>query len=245
MIKHTPAEPSNASVADGAASGEGPKSHTRSRRAYLPASERRARIIEAAQGVFARSSLQGARTRELAKAANINQATLFEHFESKEALFTAAVVEPLIEVMQGMRERAAAYREATSPEEMRQLGADAVARHLDTMRRIYPLLASALFSDPETGSALYREHIAPMLAARGAVMRGVTRDDVDPEMLALAAFGAFFAVAMDQHFRGRDDDVDAIAERLSRLMSYGFVRDELREPASPHDLERRHDGNPT
>ena len=75
---------------------------TRIRRAYLPAAERRKSIIEAAQKIFARSNLQGARTRDIAEAANVNQATIFEHFESKEALFQEAVVQPLIDAMRGM-----------------------------------------------------------------------------------------------------------------------------------------------
>src|SRR6476619_2145751 len=91
------------------------------RRAYLPAHERRRLIIEAAQLVFARSNLQGARTRDIAKAAEVNQATLFEHFESKEALFHEAVVLPLLDAMRGMRDRAQAYEAAHSLEEMREI----------------------------------------------------------------------------------------------------------------------------
>jgi hypothetical protein len=55
------------------------------RRAYLPAAERRKSIIAAAQEVFARSNLKGARTRDIARAAAVNQATIFEHFESSTA----------------------------------------------------------------------------------------------------------------------------------------------------------------
>src|ERR1700758_3572232 len=82
---------------------------TRRRRAYLPAAERRRQIIEAAQQVFARANLQGARPRDIAKAADVNQATLFEHFASKEDLFIEAVVQPLLEAMDGMRERTRDY----------------------------------------------------------------------------------------------------------------------------------------
>ena len=57
-------------------------------RAYLPAAQRRKLIIAAAQEVFARTNLQGARTRDIARAAEVNQATIFEHFESKKAAST-------------------------------------------------------------------------------------------------------------------------------------------------------------
>ena len=87
------------------------------RRTYLPAKERRKLIIEAAQQVFARSNLQGARTRDIAKAAEVNQATLFEHFDSKEELFHAAVVEPLLEAMRGMQGETQSYEAAESLDE--------------------------------------------------------------------------------------------------------------------------------
>ena len=83
--------------------------------AYLPAAERRKSIIAAAQEVFARSNLQGARTRDIAKTADVNQATIFEHFESKEALFQAAVVKPLIDAMRGMHERLEAMKRPHPP----------------------------------------------------------------------------------------------------------------------------------
>lgn len=50
--------------------------HRRRNRAYLPAAERRKSIIAAAQKVFAHCNFQGTRTRDIAKAAAINSATL-------------------------------------------------------------------------------------------------------------------------------------------------------------------------
>src|ERR1700722_1655914 len=85
------------------------RARTRPRRAYLPAAERRKSIIAAAQQVFARAHLQGARTRDIAKEAEVNQARLFEHFESKQAVGHEAVVRPLIEAMYGAHERVEAY----------------------------------------------------------------------------------------------------------------------------------------
>lgn len=200
----------------------------RPRRAYLPAHERRRRIITAAQKVFARSSLQGARTRELAKAAQINQATLFEHFASKEELFHAAVVEPMLEAMQGMRERAKLYTQWAATGETLEIAQGSSRRHLEAMVKIYPLLATALFSDPSLGKRLYVQQIAPLLKERGEVMRGVVKDGVDPDLLALAAFGAFLAVAMDQTFRGKKDDLAALAEQITNLLAFGFLRERQR-----------------
>lgn len=211
--------------ADGAPT---PRRRAGVKRAYLPAHERRQLIIAAAQQVFARTSLQGARTRELAKAAAVNQATLFEHFSSKEDLFVAAVVQPLLEAMRGMRDRADVYRKAASLQDLLVVARSSAQRHLETMMNVYPLLATALFSDPALGKKLYREQIVPMLKERGDVMRGVVKDDVDPELLALAAFGMFFAVAMDRAFQDKRDDPAVIAQRLTDLLAYGFVSERQR-----------------
>ena len=200
-------------------------SEPRSRRAYLPAAERKRLIIEAAQQVFARSNLQGARTRDIAAAAAVNQATLFEHFDSKEALFHEAVVEPLIAAMQGMRERARAYEAASTTEDMMALAKASSQRQVETMTQIFPLMAAALFSDPELGRKLYVEQIAPLLAERGQAISGLVRDDLDIEVVELAHFGAFFAVAMDQYFRGRTRDPERLAEQITRIASLGFAKD--------------------
>lgn len=199
------------------------------RRAYLPASERRQRIITAAQDVFARMSLQGARTRELAKAAEVNQATIFEHFESKEELFIAAVVQPLLEAMQGMRDRAQAYNKAGSLKEMLALGQASSHRHLESMVQIYPLLAIALFSDPALGKKIYCEQIVPLIKERSEVMRDVVKDGIDPELLSIASFGMYFAIAMDRKFRGKKDDLSVIAKHLTDIVAFGFVKDRVRK----------------
>lgn len=197
----------------------------RMRRAYLRAEERRRLIIEAAQQVFARSNLQGARTRDIAKAADVNEATLFQHFPSKEALFQAAVIEPLLETMQGMDERARIYEAARSNEEAEALARASVAEHLQSVIKIFPLLLSALASDPELGRRIYQEQLAPLLHRRGEAMRNTIKPDLDPDMVATAIFGAFFAIAMDQAFGKGRKDMKKTAEQVGKMLISGFRRD--------------------
>lgn len=195
------------------------------RRKYLPAEERRRQIILAAQEVFARTNLQGARTRDIAKAADVNQATLFEHFASKEAIFHAAVVNPLIEAMQGMYERAQAYQAAATTEDLLQLAQASAEKHIDSTVEIFPLLTASLFSDAALGKRLYCDEIVPLLKQRGEVLNGLLKDDIDPEFAGLALFGILFAVAMDQTFRGRTDDSSELARQLVQFAALGFLKD--------------------
>ncbi|MFC0206368.1 TetR/AcrR family transcriptional regulator [Novosphingobium soli] len=199
------------------------------RRTYMPAAQRRAQIIEAAQGVFAHANLKGARTRDIARAAAVNQATIFEHFASKEALFEEAVIQPLIAAMRGMHGRKEVYETAAGPEEMAALARASSERHLEDMDRVFPLLAAALFSDPDLGRALYREHIAPLLRARGAILKGLTREGLALDFVGLAIFGMQMAVALDRHFgagelTGGTGDLTAVAEQFTRMATGGFAR---------------------
>lgn len=54
-------------------------------------SDTRDRIMAAARDVIARKGKKGATTREIAEVAGVNEATLFRHFGSKEALLIAVV----------------------------------------------------------------------------------------------------------------------------------------------------------
>src|SRR5580658_6996329 len=47
------------------------------------------RLLEAAARIFARDGLSGATTREIARAAGVNEVTLFRHFHTKENLVSA------------------------------------------------------------------------------------------------------------------------------------------------------------
>jgi AcrR family transcriptional regulator len=200
------------------------------RRSYLPAEERRRHIIAAAQEVFGRTSLQGARTRDLARAAGINQATLFEHFVSKDALFHEAVVKPLLEAMRGMRERARSYEQAGSVEEFRDMARESAQRHIEVMVKIFPLFTAALFSDLASGRKLYRGQITPLLQQRSAAMSALIRPDLEPEFVELAMFGILFAIAMDQTFRGKSRDPAALVDQLIIMVTSGFAKQERKRP---------------
>jgi AcrR family transcriptional regulator len=53
----------------------------------LSARDRRRQILEVASGIFARKGYDGTTTREIAEEAGVNEALLFRHFASKEALY--------------------------------------------------------------------------------------------------------------------------------------------------------------
>lgn len=195
------------------------------RRDYRPAAERRVEIVAAAQAEFIRANFAGARTRDIARAAGVNQATLFKHFPTKEDLFDAAVMQPLVAAMQAMHGRIEVYEAAESPAEMGELARDSTIHHLDDMQRILPLLTTALFSDLESGRRVFREQLEPLIRARGEVLRPLAKEGLSSEFLGLASFGMMFAVALQRWFSGRTDDLSAMASQLNQLYTTGFARD--------------------
>jgi hypothetical protein len=103
-------------------------------------------------------------------------------------------------------------------------------QHLETTVEIYPLLVSALFSDAELGEKLYREQIVPLIEARADATRDLIRAEIDPKLVNLAIFGAFFAVAMDRSFTGKCDDLAGVAHQLTDLLVSGFLKKEKKTP---------------
>ena len=64
----------------------------------LPASERRAAVVDTACQVFARCSYRGATTAEIAREAGVTEPILYRHFDSKQALYFACIDEAWAQV---------------------------------------------------------------------------------------------------------------------------------------------------
>src|SRR4051812_10602570 len=69
------------------------------RRERRSAEEQRSRILAAARVEFVKSGFAGTKMRDIAAAADINDALLYRYFESKAHLFDAAVYAPLEETV--------------------------------------------------------------------------------------------------------------------------------------------------
>jgi AcrR family transcriptional regulator len=201
-------------------------------RDYRPGSERRVEIIAAAQAEFIRANFAGARTRDIADTAGVNEATLFKHFPTKAILFEEAVMRPLIEAMQGMHGRVEVYKTAETPAEMADLAKGSTVHHIEDMQRILPLLTTALFSDVESGRRVFQEQLEPLIRARGEVLEPLAKDGLTPEFLGLASFGMMFAVALHRWLGARSDDLSSTATQFNQLYTGGFARQKSGSAAS-------------
>jgi AcrR family transcriptional regulator len=158
-----------------------PKSHPTRKR--LSAEDRRAAILEAALEVFSRRGYNGASIDEIANAAGISKALIYEHFPSKKDLHVS-----LLEGhVQDIFVRLAQTADTKDPGEVRlRNGVNAFFEWAETHRDAFRLLFRDTF-EPEVAAVLDRLQnqatgaIAALMASEPGLQRG--GDDVD---LALA-----------------------------------------------------------
>ena len=80
-------------------------------RTRLPASERRAAVLECACRVFSRASYHGATTAEIAREAGVTEPVLYRHFDSKRDLYLACLAETWSELRTRWEEAIAAEQD--------------------------------------------------------------------------------------------------------------------------------------
>jgi AcrR family transcriptional regulator len=149
--------------------------------------ERRAAIVAVARGLFARQGYHGTSTGEIARAAGCSEAVLYRHFASKQALFSAVLVDSATR----MRGHLEAALESTPEDPVAGL-TQAFARMSEDPDVPEHLrlrsLAVMMVDEPEIRSTLQDLHegFRRLLtdAARASQERGHLRADVSAEQVA-------------------------------------------------------------
>lgn len=200
----------------------------RSPRRRLSAAERRGEILEAAHSVFVRRGLSGARTREIAAVAGVNEALLYQHFSSKEALFEAAVVLPMREALDAVAAAQETLPSMSSDlEAVRAFTRFHVRQFLEIMVGVAPAMGVAMFADPEVGSDFFRGTFRPMIELLAQIISRATESVEAPpassEMIATMGMGACFTLVVDHHFRRAPLDLDASAVQIADVMMLGVA----------------------
>ncbi|MFD3925760.1 TetR/AcrR family transcriptional regulator [Streptomyces sp. NPDC058614] len=207
--------------------GKGPAKGSRTR---LSSDERRDKIVEAAREVFVKYGLAGARTRDIAEAAGVNEALLYRHFRSKEELFEVAVVGPLEDATAWLVQVLPGPEDDLSEETVHQRMRQHMLNTIRAMDEVAPLLGVMLFSDEVTASTFYKERVEPHLAELKRILElnlpHWRHRDFDPELVIQAAFGAAWFRAINARFTGRPLDFEVEADQLTALVLDGL---QLRE----------------
>jgi AcrR family transcriptional regulator len=196
---------------------------TRSKR--LAAPDRRAQILEAARRVFTQSGFAGARIKGISEEAGVNEALLYRHFESKEALYEAAIVEPLETAVKRLLALGASADERMESDP-RIYVMELVDEMLTAMREIGPLLGVILFGDQARGETFYREHLGPAIGRLTAGLRTYWdargHDELPARLVIETLVGTSLVLSLDERFGSdeatpRDEVVAQFAEQLMRI----------------------------
>jgi AcrR family transcriptional regulator len=180
--------------------------------------EVRCLMLEAARELFATKGFMATTTREIAERATVTEQLLFNHFGSKQELFTTAVVRPFEEFVQAQLD---AWRTAAAPgtrprQMMREYVAGLYALVLE-----HPALFRALSSDP------FGAHIQPVLDQLEAVTAEIARRHnyaFDPHIAVRIVFAAVTTMALHQEPLLRDRSVEDIVNELATTLAAGLTR---------------------
>jgi len=132
------------------------------RRVRLTAAERRAQLIRIAQEVYLDVGIDRTSVLKVARAAGVNNATIYQHFSSTAELFEEAVLRPLERTLD----------EELTAAESRLNGLDSAERlnemHLalaSTMARIGRMLNAILFANNAVGRRCFADQLHPRLVS--------------------------------------------------------------------------------
>jgi AcrR family transcriptional regulator len=191
-------------------------------RTRLPASERRAAVLECACRVFSRASYHGATTAEIAREAGVTEPVLYRHFESKRDLYLACLTETWNELRTRWEEAIAAEKD---PAEW--VGAMARAYFsMSESRQIGNLWVQTL-AEASEDAILRREmskHIRQVHAyARDVIRRSQDAGGVLPDRDATAEAWLFISMGLLKTFDQRlggvlEGDFEAIVASRRRWM---------------------------
>jgi AcrR family transcriptional regulator len=186
--------------------------------ARLPAPARREQILDVAVQVFARNGFHGTSMNDIADAAGVTKPVLYQHFDSKQALYLALVEEVGRRLLAAITKATAG---AANGREMTELGFRAYFRFVAEDHDAFLLLyGSGAGRDEESTSAVRRltadaaRAISPLIAV-----------DVDPlhrRVLAQGLVGMAQGVSRYLVEEGRDFDPDAVGGQVADLAWAGL-----------------------
>ncbi len=188
----------------------------------LSAEDRREQILAAARDEFLSVGPEGARISRIAERAEVNQALLYRFFPSKEAMFEAAVIEPLDRMLTDLLVELSRQVEVDRAPEVIQTF---FRNLLGIFTEAFELFSTVLFSDRTSGHEFYRTRIVPFidnLADQVSSAGDGWRQNQDPAITVPMSVGMCWGVVMDAHFRELDLDLDAAAVQLTTFAVAGI-----------------------
>jgi len=198
----------------------------------LPAAERRQQLLDVALGVFAEKGFHGTSMNDVADAAGVTKPVLYQHFDSKDALFNELVDEVGSRLEDHIMK---AVADADGPRQQVEEGFRAYFRWCTSEGAAFQVLFSdrnraddALPNAVARVEAMVADRVAGLIDIEGL-------SDEERRVLALGIVG--IAESTTRHWLrlglGGGEDADAFADRVARLAWAGLRGVHHPEPAAP------------
>jgi AcrR family transcriptional regulator len=220
------------------------------RRRRLRAEERRESILDAANIVFGQRGYDTVRIDDVASAAGISKALIYEHFRSKQELYGELMNRAALEMLERIV-AAASSPDASGPSRLER-GAAAGFAFVAEKPEAFQMFVRDV-TDPEVAeqqAELRRSAVAAMVAVMEMeppeTQAGLERRNL--EQIAEMMVGGFYALG-DWWLRNRDADVSELISIMLSFMWLGLGRMQLGErsgtlPPSGSGVENaEHDGH--
>lgn len=193
----------------------------------LAAAERRQQLLSAARGSFLGSGPNGTTIRDIAAAAEVNEALIYRHFASKEEMFEAAIVEPLIELMTQLQSEARSLPVGTD-DELVNFTKGFYRSLLQTFSETIELFGMVLFSDRGAGRDFYTAHLVPFIdnvvETVSSNLNSWSHADFDPRTVTTMGVGMCWGLAMDSYFREEPLDTEFATETITNMVFNGLLK---------------------
>ena len=184
----------------------------------LPAQARREQILDVAVEVFARNGFHGTSMNDVAEAAGVTKPVLYQHFDSKQALYLALIGEVGRRLLLAITKATAG---AATGREMTELGFKAYFRFVGEDRDAFLLMyGSGASRDEEATSAVRR--ISAEAAKAISPLIAVDVDPVHRRVLAQGLVGMAEGVSRYLVELGGGFDPDLIGQQVADLAWAGL-----------------------
>jgi len=185
----------------------------------VPASTK-ARILEAAEQVFATKGFEGASTREIASRAGVNISSLHYHWESKETLYFAVFKNIYNQLIEISRDSVMPAR-GDSPRTVHELSVGRVFDYFAANPNIPRLLLRRILENEQSGDAIDRDILLPSWREFSGWVKeysGKKIRDIDAQILILTLHSSLLLFTLDSqqyaHVLGGPISDSEVARRL-------------------------------
>jgi AcrR family transcriptional regulator len=184
----------------------------------LPAPARREQILDVAVQVFARNGFHGTSMNDVADAAGVTKPVLYQHFDSKQALYLALIDEVGRRLLLAITKATAG---ATTGREMTELGFRAYFRFVAEDRDAFLLMYGTGASRDDEATTAVRGLTAEAAKAISSLI-AVDVDPVHRRVLAQGLVGMAEGVSRYLVELGGEFDPDAVAQQVAVLAWAGL-----------------------